>query len=312
MGLLSRRRSAFEQLENEIAGLRSRRDVLAGRLARADADIEQALSDRRRQLVEADPDQGNIEPIHVAQLRDTRDSFADAIKALDLRIVEAEERLNQERDRSKREAAARELNGVTNELTKLADDYAAVVSRLPAMLAGVIDKLPQAVVSKSHTEMFANEVLAALRMVVSEARSYAAQIVSGSAQICEPAQQPANPPAPAIERREVFLLVNGKWPELDGTISTSGAYTTCSPPASIAARAIEFGHGVDPLSDNAIVLHQRCPPRYGFFPPADCTDINEPKPDKLPAGSKTITSPPIHSEFARGCGGFATVARNPR
>jgi hypothetical protein len=302
-----RRRSAFEQLENEIAGLRSRRDVLADRLARADADIERALADRRRQLVETDLDQGDVEPTHIGQLREARASFADAVAAIDLKIAEAVARLDQERDRLQRKTAATELSGVTDELAKLADDLAAVTSKIPSKLGAVIDRLPHAVVSKSHTAAFADEVVAALRLVVSEARSHASQVTAGTGSIYEPAQQPANPPVPKVERLEIFPLQPSKWTEPDGTVLTVGAHVTCDPPVEVARAALANGNAIDPLCDNAITLRTRVPPCYAHYAAEDCIDITQPKSAKPPRGL-TAAAPAVHSEFVgRPRIGTATV-----
>jgi hypothetical protein len=295
MGFLRRR----PPLETELAAQHTRKDLLSKQLTTVEGKIGEAVAARQVRLLEAaDLEVPNEHSPLVERLRDERAAVLTAISTIDQRIAESESRLAAERDRSKREAAARELNGVTDELTKLADDYAAVVSRLPAMLAGVIDKLPQAVVSKSHTEMFANEVLAALRMVVSESRSHAAQIVSGNAQICESAaQQPANPPAPAIvERRQIFLLAASRWEENGETIC-NGPHCTASPPAPIARAAIEFGHALEAGSDLAVTLQMRSPPNYSVFLAADCVDISRPKELSRPPGSQTAAPPPVHSAF---------------
>jgi hypothetical protein len=310
VGILRRTKSIIEQTETEIAGLRQRRDVLSAKLSETGLGIEQAIADRRARLVEGNPDD-QAAPDHVAVARDRRDALTDALDIVDRQIAEAATRLDAARDRARREVAARELNGVTDELTKVADELAGVIAKVPAALGAVLDRLPQAVVSKSHTEMFANEVVAALRMVVSESRSYAAQIVSGAAQICEPSPQPVNPPTSAVERLEIFPLQASKWVEADGSVVTTGRHTTISPPAPIARAALANGTALDPLSDNAIVLRQRIPPDYSCYLEQDCIDLASPKLDK-PVDKQTAAPAVFHSEFTRPRGGFATVGRNPR
>jgi hypothetical protein len=271
-------------MESEIAGLRSRRTVLADRLARADADIERALSDRRRRLVETDSDESDVESTpQVGQLREVRAGFADAVAALDSKIAEVSTQIDEARDRARREAAARKLNGVTDELTKLADDYAAVVSRLPAVLGAVVDRLPYTAVSRSHTVMFANEVLAALRMVVSESRSHATQVVSGAGQICEPAAQPPAPPPkpPAIERQSVFLRYAGRWVE-DGETKTCGPHVAIELPVEVARLALSHNHGVPADSRAAADLRGLQDPCYAYWPPDRCIDLTQPRPVPQP------------------------------
>jgi hypothetical protein len=309
MGLL-RRRSAFEQMENEIAGLRSRRGVLAGRLARADADIEQALSDRQRQLVETDDD--GVEPTHVAQLRDTRDSLSDAISALDLKISEAVVRLDQECDRLQRQTASKELSAAVDQLDRVANEAAAALDRVFPALDSVLSKLPPPpLVLKVNVQSFANAIIEALRAEVAEAQRYITRLTEGDAALVPPRVEEAKPPpAPKVERREVFLLVNGRWAEPDGTVRTAGRHVTCDPPAAIAQLALQHKHALDPLSDHAIMLRQRIPPDYSCYAEQDCIDLAEP-PTK-PVGTPTATAPVFHSEFNRGHGGFATVSRNAR
>jgi hypothetical protein len=309
MGLL-RRKSPIEQLENEVGGLRSRRAVLADRLARADVDIERALADRRRQLVETDSDEGDVEPTRVGQLRDTRASFADAIGALDIKIAEAVARLDEARDRARREVAVRELGVAVDSLAKLADDFGAVAGKLPDALASVLDRLPVPPVSKTHVQGFVGAVIEALQLAV-RSRSHASQITAGVGSICEPSPQLATPPPPPVERLKIFPLQPSKWSEADGSVVTTGRHTTISPPVSIARAALANGTALDPFCDNAIVLRQRIPPDYSCYAEADCIDLAEPKPAKL-VGTPTAAPPVIHSEFTRARGGTATVMRNPR
>jgi hypothetical protein len=286
-------------LENELGGLTSRRTALAERLARADADIERALADRRRRLVEADSDESVESTPQVGQLREVRGAFADAVAAIDGKIAEASTQLDEARDRARREAAAWKLNGVTDELAKLADDYAAVVSRLTAVLGAVVDRLPYTAVSRSHTVMFANEVLVAIRMVVSESRSHAAQIASGSGQICEPAAQPSAPPPtpPAIERQSVFLRHASKWTEGD-EVKTCGPHVAIELPVEVARLALSHNHAVPADSQAAAALRALQDPDYSFWPADRCADLTQPRPAPQPA-EQTITTPVVHSGFTR-------------
>jgi hypothetical protein len=197
--------------------------------------------------------------------------------------------------------AAKELTAAADALDRVAGEVAGVIAKAPAALSAVLDRLPQAVISKSHTEMFANEVVAALRLAVSEARSHAAQIVSGGAQICVPSpQQPVNPPSSTIARQQVFILAPSKWTEPNGVVVTSGTHTTASPPAEIARLAIEHGHAVPAGSEFAQVLQMRQPPSYAVYSESDCVDISKPKELTKPPGAPTAALPVFHSEFARG------------
>ena len=300
----------------ELDQLRARRTLLEKQLVTAERELAAAVEARQKALLEGDLDtplDGQSANGLVGRLHDEKAAVLIALTTIDERIAEAENKLASERDLALRSAAAKELTAAADALDSVAVDLAAVANRLPGAMQRVLTRLPTKPVSKERVELFAAEVVAALQLIAREGRSHAVQVAAGNGTVCEPAaQEPAKPPAPAIERTPIFLLGPGRWLEPNGEVVTSGAYVVVSPPASIAARAIEFGHGVDPLSDPAVVLRQRCPPRYGFYPPEDCADLNEPKPDKLPAGSKTITEPLFHSEFSRARGGTASVARNSR
>ena len=100
-----------------------------------------------------------------------------------------------------------------------------------------------------------------------------------------------------IERTQIFVLAPSKWTEPSGEVVTVGTHVTCSPPAQIAARAIEFGHAVEAGSEFAQILQMRQPPCYANYPESDCADISRPKQLIKPPGGLTAASPPIHSEF---------------
>jgi hypothetical protein len=305
----------FKRKPAELDQLRARKSLLEKQSIVAERELAAAVEARQQVLVEGDlVEQPNERPDLVARLRDEAEAVRNAITTVSQRIAEAESKLAVERDQAKRSAAAKELGTAADALAAVAADLAGTVARVPAVLSDVLARLPAPhVVSPERVAAFANGLVEALQLEVGEAQRYIAQLTAGDVEVISPREEEVKlPPAPNVERREVLLLVNGRWPELDGTISTSGAYTTCSPPAPVAAHAIEFGHAIDPLCDNAVTLRQRCAARYGFFAPQDCLDLNEPKPNKQPAGIKTITAPLVHSEFARGRAGTATVARNSR
>jgi hypothetical protein len=304
MGLLSRRNSPIADAERDVAALRAKRDGLATKLAQAELAVEQARADRRARLVESDTD--DEAPDHVAAARERRDALADALGVIDQQATEAVARLDQERDRLQRQTASKELDAAAADLTKVIDEVASAAGKMPDAMQRVLDQLPVPPVSRERVELCVKAAIAAMQELVSAGRAHAAQVVSGNAQICEPAaQQPANPPAPAIERREVFLLGRSRWEENGETI-TSGPHVTTSPPVEIAKLAIQHGHAIEAGSPLAVTLQMRQPPNYASFAPADCTDISRPKELTKPLGTPTV----IHSEFNRGRGGFATVSRN--
>jgi hypothetical protein len=314
MGLLSRRKNLLDEPTSELENLRHRKSQLTALLSAAEQRLAEATQDRQAKLLESDLANGPPIEVPVFRFADERDAVRAALATVDSKITDAQASVDREQDRIKRDAAAKKLNAAAEDLTKLASELSAVSGKIPNVLSAVLELLPVPPVSQPRVSAFVAGVLEALEVAAREAQSHVAQITAGAAQICEPAaQQLVTPPAPAIDRTPIFLLGPGRWLEPNGEVVTSGAHVVVSPPAPIAARALEFRHALDPLCNDAVLLRQRCPPRYGHYPPQDCLDISEPKPDKQPsAGSKTITEPLFHSAFAPGRAGVAVVERNPR
>jgi hypothetical protein len=309
MGFLRRR----SNLETELAGLHTRRDLLTKQLATTEARLDEALASRRARLLEGDDLDAPHESPVIERLRDERSAVTDALAAIDAKLVDAQRRLAAEQDSCRREAAAKELTAAVDQLDRVAADLAAAIAKIPGVLDDVLNRMPLPhVILKANVESFAASVVEALRAEAGEARRYITRLVEGDAALVTPRPdvRTAAPP-PIVERREVFLLAPSRWTEPNGEVLTGGPHATCSPPAAIAARALELGHALEPLSEHALVLRQCASPNYACFSPQDCVDLTEPKSTKSP-GSPTATLPLVHSEFNRGRAGFASVLRNAR
>jgi hypothetical protein len=311
MGLLSRRRNVLDELTSELAKLGVRRDLLSKQLTAVEGKIDEALANRRAHLLEGDLDAPNGELVIIERLRDEKSAVVDALAAIDAKALDAQRRLDEERDRLQRQTASKELSSAADQLDAVATDLAGVVARIPVTLAAVLDRLPAPyAVAPERIKAFGDGLVEALQAEEREGRAYAARLAAGDGVVVPPRVEEAEPPpAPAIERLQIFPLQASKWVETDGSIVTVGAHVGCSPPIEVARAALANGTALDPLSDEAIVLRQRCPPRYGHYPPQDCIDLNAPRPEKLPAGSKTITSPSIHSAFVGPARVGTAVAR---
>ena len=309
MGIFRRK-----SLAAELDGLNARKELLGRQLATTEARLDEALTSRQTRLLEGDPaDVTNEPPINIERLRDEKSAVIDALAAIDSKIMDAQASVDREQDRVRREAGSKELAALVEDLIHVRDELAAVAAKVAPAIAAILNKVPAPhPVAPERVGAFLAGVLDATQTVVSEGQLHATRLISGDAQIVRAVSEPVKPPVPAVERTPIFLLGASRWQE-GGEVFTSGAHLVVSPPAPVAARALEFRHALDPLSNDAVVLRQRCPPRYGFYPPEDCADLNEPKPAKQPAGSRTITAPPVHFEFVgRARGGVASVARNPR
>jgi hypothetical protein len=310
VGFLRRR----SNLETELAALQTRRDLLAKQLTTVEEKIAEATARRAAHLLEGDIEVPNEEPVIVERLRDERAATLDALNTIGHRIVEAESKLVAERDLAMRSTAAKELTAAADALGRVADEVAAAIAKVAPALDDVLGRLPLPhVILKTNVESFAASVVEALRAEVGEARAYIVRLTSGDAALVTPRPDDVKTAAtpPIVERREVFLLGRSRWQENGETI-TSGPHCTASPPVEIAKLAIQHGHAIEAGSDLAITLQMRQPPSYANYAPADCLDIGQPKPLTKPPGSPTAALPLVHSEIARGRGGFATVGRNAR
>jgi hypothetical protein len=249
MGFL-RRRSGIEA---ELAALATRKDLLTRQLATAEQRLGEAVAARKVHLLEGDPDVPIGETPIIERLRDEKAATLDALTTISERIAEAENRLASERDLALRSAAGKELTAAADALDRVAADLAGIVARIPAALADVLSRLPAPhAVSPERIKTFADGLVEALQAEAGEARAYSLRLTSGDAAVISSRAEETKPPSPIVERREVFLLGPSRWTEPNGEVLTSGTHTTCSPPAAIAARALEFGHALDPLSDFAI------------------------------------------------------------
>jgi hypothetical protein len=284
----------------ELDQLRARRTLLEKQLVTAGRELAAAIEARQQALLEGDPDtplDGQSASGLVGRLHDEKAAVVTAISTIDQRIAEAESKLATERDLAMREAAGKELTAAVDQLDRVAADLASIVARIPATLADVLGRLPPPhSVLPERIQAFANGLIDALQTELGEARAYSMRLTAGDAALVTPRPDDVKTaPVPIVERQEVFLLAPSRWTEPNGEVLTGGPHATCSPPAAIAARALEFGHALDPLSDFAIMLRQRIPPNYGYFSPQDCVDINEPKSTKPPGGPTAAA--PMYSEF---------------
>jgi hypothetical protein len=298
----------------ELDGLNARKGLLAKQLTTVEEKLDEAIASRQTRLLEGDPaDVTSEPPIIIERLRDEKSAVVDALATIDSKIMDAQASVDREQDRVRRETGSKELAIVVEGLTRVHDELAAVAAKVAPALSAVLNKLPAPhVVAPERVKAFLDGVLEAAQTVLHEGQAHSSRLVAGDAQVVRAIAEPVMPSAPIVERQQIFLLVNGKWTEPDGTVRTAGRHIECDPPAAIAELAIEYGHALEPLNEHAIALRQRTAACYAHFAESDCVDISRPKQLTKPVGTPTAAPPAIHSEFARGGGGFASVMRNPR
>jgi hypothetical protein len=202
----------MDGLTAELENLRHRKSQLDALLVAAEQRLDEATRDRQAKLLEYDPaNDGPPTNAIILRLTDERDACIDALAAVDAKATAAQHRLDEERDSLQRQTASKELTAAADQLDRVAVDLAAVTSRLPEAMQQVLTRLPTKPVSKEHVELFATEVVAALQLIAREGRLHAVQVACGAGTVCEPAaQEPAKPPAPKVERLEIFPLQPSK------------------------------------------------------------------------------------------------------
>jgi hypothetical protein len=165
MGLLSRRRSSLvEQLETDLAGLHTRRDLLTRQLAKSEQELDAATAARQVRLLEADDLDAPHESPVIERLRDERGATLTALSTLAGRIAEAESRLTAERDLALRSAAAKELAVKADALDRAAGEAASALAKVPAVLDDVLNRLPLPhLVEKANLKAFSDAIVEALR-----------------------------------------------------------------------------------------------------------------------------------------------------
>jgi hypothetical protein len=288
-------------IEAEVAELRTRRAALQGRLASANDKLERALSDQRRHLLEADldaPDADRPRDV-VGRLRDERDGLTDATAELDSRIVDAERKLVETRDKIGREAAARDLGKLAEALAATVEKFRAAgidmveaIGPLASLVPHASSELATGLASLTRDMAISGSELAAM------ARAHAAALVAGEGAV---RHAPASPPPapPPIPRRPVFLLVDGRWPDIDGE-RTAGRHRIVDLPVPIADSVLRLGLAIKETSgERARKLVEFSPPDYGRQPRDGCFD--------LVSGAKP--APPWERNLAQSLHEHASEAR---
>jgi hypothetical protein len=233
--------------DRELSDLVARRELLQQKLATARTAHEAATDVRRTSwLLGADLSDEEACRRRDQLCRDAKDaveSLSDALSEINSRISDAETRLASARDHAERAELARAVTADADALAgaraifveagaKLISAAQAVAARVPinpqfaSELASVVQTIPAAAV---------NELLDA-------ARSHSAQVVAGSAPIRRnPVPQPVpEPPAPPVERSQIYALQNLKWREGSSQVCTA-RYTFADLPSHLATLAVERG-----------------------------------------------------------------------
>ena len=311
---LFKRKDSVAGIEREVADFERRRARLADQLQHSEAELTAAVTERRKQMVETDQDNGADGRGEINKLRDRVAELGEAIGEIDNRITAAKVRLAAEHEMVKRRAEAEARTKQAEALEAARDAYSSALAQLIAALepaAGASLLANAAITSLAASRA---GVGPGLEAVVQELRQYAHAVVEGGAPR-RPQPAPVEPPPKPtpIERKSVTLLVPGKWLD-QGEIRTGGKLTDHALPSDVADKAIEFGYADPPCSPRVLRMREVEGPDYAQQPEANCIDLMQPRPTpQLPGEPATAAALPVHSEFiptrGRAVVGTATAHR---
>jgi hypothetical protein len=206
--------NGIESIERELIELKKRKSALQTMLETAEADLARAIEDRRHRLLESDLDANGGEPVKdiVSHIRDSRDAIADAVSGVDVKIMDAAQRLDQEHDQIVRKAEADSRSRQLVEIEDARSEYERAAKRLVDTFDNVGGPLPQA----AHLQMLIARTAADLMNGTAEAaaqlKGYITSVTTPGAPIFPQAPPVAAvPPPPQVERKTVYLLADAKW-----------------------------------------------------------------------------------------------------
>jgi hypothetical protein len=234
--------AVLAQLAAELARLSARRDQLSRQLVEAQATLDAALAQRRRELLEDDPDGGSQGKDKVLHAREEIDALSGARAVVEERITATEARLAQARDQAARDAAITDLSPHVDALAKGIAQLQAVTQMLAPAAKEVTQRVPY---GNGRFSVDLADILGAIADelcgIVGNARAHIDQLKAGDARVVTvPAPMPVPAPPPAIERVDVLLIANSAWTE-SGAMVTGPRWSLRPIPVAIVARAEKLG-----------------------------------------------------------------------
>jgi hypothetical protein len=192
-------RKSDSAIEREIADLERRRARLADQLQCGEAELTAAITERHKQMVETDQDNGADGRGEINKLRDRVAELGEAIGEIDGRISAAKGKLASEHDMIKRRAEAGMRLKQAEALEAARDAYSITLAQLiaalePAAGASLLANAAITALAASRAGLGPG-----LEAVVQELRQYAHAVVEGGAPMrLQPA--PIEPPPPPPHR----------------------------------------------------------------------------------------------------------------
>jgi hypothetical protein len=251
-------KTKMEKLETDIAALRKRAAQLADQKVSAQAALDTAVSARRARLLDGDLGDEKL----AAKLQASVDSaqsalhgIIDAISAQESRIAAADQALDAEGERVKREAASEEVARNVDAVERLLPGWLAQ-SRAIADAFRKLDHLWEAGQLSGFFSGCAGEAEVAAAVTLGQLRDLPKLIVSGDRPIPRK-PEPAPPPVPAKPPVVmVFATQKLRWIDDAGKSRVSPRYVDVELPLRCARRARELRACVE-LNDPVRKRHYR-------------------------------------------------------
>jgi hypothetical protein len=243
MGFFKRELNPVERFENALQEKLASRKKLAGRLSAAEAVVADKRSAAEKlavagaataKLERAEADLRTVDD----RARTLRAELADA----DEQIAATERALTEAKAQRDRDAVADGIEAMAAAIEKAVPGFEAGSTGLLAAVTNSTVLRPEATKFSESVDAVRREVLSAAQLLCWELRSAAVRTRVGNAnEATHAAAEPAQPPAPDIERQLIYTLNPLSWRE-GGELRRVAAYTLVGLPKALLPVALRHQH----------------------------------------------------------------------
>ena len=242
MAFFKRELSPVERFETALKEKLAARQKLAGRLAAAEAVVVEKRAAAEKLAVagaataQLERAEGNLRSVE-ERARTLRAELAD----LDEQVAATERALSEARAQRDRDLAADGIEAMAAAIEKAVPEFGAGSAALLAAVANGKVVVAEATKFSDSVEAVRREVLAAAELLCWELRSAAMRTRVGNANEAQAAPEPAQPPAPELERQLIYTLNPLSWRE-GGELRSAPAFTVVGLPKALLAVALRHQH----------------------------------------------------------------------
>ena len=243
MVFFKRELNPVERFENALKEKQASRQNLAGRLKAAEAVVAVKRSAAEKlavagavtaKLERAEADLRSVDD----RARTLRAELADA----DEQIAATERALTEAKAQRDRDGVADGIEAMAAAIEKAVPGFEAGSSGLLAAVTNSTVVLPEATKFSDSVDALRREVVSAAQLLCWELRSAAVRTRVGNAnEASRAAAEPAQPPAPDIERQLIYTLNPLSWRE-GGELRRVAAYTLVGLPKALLPVALRHQH----------------------------------------------------------------------